>query len=141
MCKLRKSLQVFLDQDSFQMRIDPSCIENVTAVLGIVREEHLFAVISEAFLSSRSGPPRLRVPIIVKLCPREKGTALLFRHISSVTHPKVLSKAPTLLLYDPQHTRHSTEAPWCESWVHIRMIVSVCDVDAYVSGYWMWIYR
>jgi hypothetical protein len=80
-----------------------------------------------------------RFTIIVKLCPFEEGTTFLPWCVARMTHPHVATQVFRFSLYASECTWYLAVAFWCESWVEARFVVSVGDIDSFVSGNWVWI--
>ncbi len=80
-----------------------------------------------------------RFTIVIKLCPLKESAPLLPRHIPSVTHPKVLSPILLLSLHNPQDSWNITLTPRRKFRMQACLVISVCDVDSFVSRNWMWI--
>lgn len=76
-----------------------------------------------------------RLPVLIKLRPLEKSTALLPRHIPRMTHPKIPAPILLLPLHDPEHRGHATFAFRREVWMQVGFVVAIGDVDALVAGY------
>ncbi len=74
------------------------------------------------------------IPILIELCPLEKLTALLPRHVTRMTHPEVLAPILPLPLHNPKHGRHPTLALGSELGVQTGSVVAIRDVDALVAG-------
>ena len=54
-----------------------------------------------------------------------------------MAHPEVPSAILLLPLHDPQHSRHPTLALWRELWMQVLPVISIRDVNSFVSCYRM----
>jgi len=74
------------------------------------------------------------VPIIIKLGPLKKRTALLSRHVAGVAHPEITTPVLLLPLHHPEHARDITAAAGSVSGMEGRLVVTIGDVDPAVPS-------